>query len=61
VTVRLDEYTKDEWYSIIRQAVKTLREQKGGVRADLTREEFEPMWVDFQKAKAERQRQQRLN
>lgn len=55
---RLDEFTKDEWYDIVKLAVKTLREGKGPA---FTREEFEPMWEEFQTAKAEHQRRRRLN
>lgn len=45
-TQRVDEYTKDEWFSVVRQ-----------LKPGLTRDEYEVMWADFQRAKAEHYRQ----
>lgn len=48
--VRLNEYTKDEWLLVARQLVP-----------GITQEEYDAMWDDFQKRKAEHERQRRLN
>lgn len=40
---RLDEFDKDEWWDVCRR-----------LRPDLTREEYDAMWDEFQQAKAAR-------
>lgn len=40
---RLNEYTRDEWWDVCRQA-----------KPDLTREEFDRLWDEFQAEKAKR-------
>ncbi len=46
---RLDEFDKVEWRDVCRR-----------INPALTDEEFERMWIDFQKAKADRQRRMGL-
>jgi hypothetical protein len=48
--VRLDEFSKDEWYDICRR-----------VQPGLTREDFDRMWDHFVQWKTEYQRKTQLN
>ena len=47
---RLDEYTKDEWFLVVRK-----------LRPDITEEEFDAMWEGFCCAKQEHEKRKALN
>lgn len=47
--MRLDEFTKDEWFSVARV-----------LKPGLSREEYEKMWADFVKEKAAHEKKKSL-
>lgn len=47
---RLDEYDKAEWFDVARK-----------LKPGLSEAEYEAMWADFQRFKADHQRQRGLN